>query len=512
MSELDATKTAAEDVPSPLPLPDAPEPVGQPEPPASPEVQSAADADDPARDEYEEPEAAEDSEEPEESEGPDEPVGPEEPAAVEQDAGDSVVDDDVEPGEPETAEDSVGPESVEAAADVDDGDAAEGEDTEPVEAGLDAAGDDFGPAEPERVDDAAEPVQPDPDDSGPVPADASSVEPRMEAAARAPRPEDPGGQEAVTRGDLVGRVRDMVARWTKPIDQAEDRYATVDRPAFNDWAVPEENIVLLRYDSPLDGPDGKRIPLFDGPPTREQTAQGSIGDCGIISTMGAVAGHRPEVISECIRENDDGTYEVTLHQAKRTFDGDWTHFEPTGKFAILTVTPDLPVSYDLPDQPAYAKAVGGVAWGPVLEKAIAGVDQTWDEGRRKGAEGYERLNLGSVGNHRAELLTQLTGEPAYTEDFPTQYDMEGRSPNRQLLDALRGKLADACPVLVETVHLNPDQPRLPHNLIAGHAYEVTAVDGTGLVHLRNPYNMLPPAPLKVEEFREHIKNHYTTLE
>ncbi|MFF3018720.1 C2 family cysteine protease [Streptomyces sp. NPDC057939] len=317
-------------------------------------------------------------------------------------------------------------------------------------------------------------------------------------------------REEGPEGGVFGRWRDALSLGDRANDTAVDKHATVDRPDF-----PEETRKgKYEYGTPLDGPDGKRTPLFDGPPRREQAQQGSLGDCGIISAMGAVAGHRPESISERIRENGDGTYEVTLHQTKRSRYGDWSHFEPTGAMAVLTVTPDLPVLAASPDRPAYAKSgVGDAAWVPILEKAIAGVDATWgDEHFKSSAEGYSRLDRGSFPNHRAELLTQLTGEPAYTDDFPTQYDMDGRSPDRQLIDTLRGKLAEGCPVLVGTVNLKLEDERdLPKGLIDGHAYEVTEVDGRGQIHLRNPHNKSHPDPLTLDEFRENIKNRYTTI-
>ncbi|MFE2527282.1 C2 family cysteine protease [Streptomyces sp. NPDC059382] len=458
-----------------------------------------------------------------------EPEAPGEPEPSD-DTDDVVEVEDVEPMESEDTEDQVepAPESVDNDADGAADDAAEGEDIETLDEEGAEAVDDSGPAEPESVDEPAEPARteaagageldldaPDADVSGrkPVPtADAASAEAGWNAEVGAPRPEEPGEPETASFGDFVGRVRDALSGRKETTDQAGDRYATVDRPSFNEWAVPEENTVLYRYDSPLDGSDGKRIPLFDGPPTREQTKQGSLNDCGVIATMGAVAGHRPEAIPDRIRANGDGTYEVTLHQTKKTFDGDWSHFEPTGEFTVLTVTPELPVLYASPEQPAYAKPEGGAAWGPILEKALAGVDQTWDEGRRKVAEGYERLDLGSFPDTRAEILTQLTGKPAYSEYFPTQFDMQGRSPDRQLLDTFREKLAEGSPMLVGTVGVEPGQPRLPHRLIGGHAYEVTKVDDSGKIHLRNPHNNRHPEDLSVDDFRKYIKNRYTTLE
>jgi hypothetical protein len=175
-----------------------------------------------------------------------------------------------------------------------------------------------------------------------------------------------------------------------------------------------------RYGTPLDRPDGTRTPVFNGEPTREQTQQGDLGDCGMVATLGAVAGHRPEAITRCVRETGDGNYEVRLHEAH--YSPDAHRWEPTGQQLTLTVTPDLPVEDSTPGKPAFADSAStGVAWPAVLEKAVAGIDQTW--GSRRHAdweqrwqttresqehpevplpEGYVRLNKGSTPGDRAE--------------------------------------------------------------------------------------------------------------
>ncbi|MDX3618853.1 C2 family cysteine protease [Streptomyces europaeiscabiei] len=347
--------------------------------------------------------------------------------------------------------------------------------------------------------------------------EASTAVTDMERVQDAPEVPDPFKAEdsgQAPEGGFFGQLREALgSRGESTVEQPAPVHATIDQPNFERFELPDEGIDLCYYGTPLDGPDGRRIPLFDGPPTREQTEQGRLNDCGVIATMGAVAAHRPEVISELIRENDDGTYEVTLHQTKRSFDGDWHHFDATGEVAVLTVTPELPVSRLNPEQPLYGSGgASETAWAPILEKALAGVDQTWDENRSKGVSGYDRLDLGTFPRQRAELLTQLTGAHAYSDDFPSRYDMQGRSPDSQLLSIFREKLSDRCPVLVGTVSVDEKTKRLPKGLIGGHAYEVTKVDERGLIHLRNPYNFNNPKPLTVKELREHVKNRYTTLE
>jgi len=317
----------------------------------------------------------------------------------------------------------------------------------------------------------------------------------------------------------MGRFKDAVAAVRGP-DKPTEVQSVVDRPDFhNPQAL---NARPDRYGNPLEREDGTRVPLFDGAPRREQTHQGSIGDCGMISTMGAVAGHLPDTIRDAVREREDGDYEVTLHETK--YAALRGRYEPTGRPVRLTVTPELPVFSEEPGKAGFARtAEVGVAWPAILEKAIAGVDQTWDDERRAkwdrqhsqadaGTRGYVRLDNGSYGNERAEVLTQLTGRPSSVVEFPSGYDMQGRSADRQLIEDIRGKLADNCPVLVGTVSTKRSEAPLAKDLISGHAYEVTEVDDRGRFHLRNPHNINHPEELTVSEFKKYIKPSYVTLE
>ncbi|WP_285576774.1 hypothetical protein [Actinoallomurus iriomotensis] len=328
--------------------------------------------------------------------------------------------------------------------------------------------------------------------------------------------------DAVERG-LFSGIKQAIARPDRG-DEPQELTGIIDQPEFQD---PHERPDMTpdRYGTPLDRSDGTRTPLFDGEPTREQAVQGTLGDCGIIATLGAVAAHLPEAIRDCVRETDDGNYEVRLHDTK--FSTSSLCYEPTGRIVTLIVTPDLPVHDVLSHRPAFADSAStGAAWAPVLEKAIAGVDETWSPKRRqKWAErwdviqpgkvpptGYVRLNHGSHPNDRAELLTQLTGQPARSWEFPTGYDYRGRSPDQQLLDDFRSKITERKAVLVGSRDLRDSETRLPHKLHDGHAYEVTAVDAEGWIHLRNPYGHGHPEPMTAKQFRAVMRQRYTSLE
>jgi Calpain family cysteine protease len=330
--------------------------------------------------------------------------------------------------------------------------------------------------------------------------------------ARTPDVED----TALERGML-----DRLKRSGVPRDRPAELTGTVDRPDFQD---PGEHpsVVPDRYGTPL---DGARTPLFAGEPVREQTQQGRLGDCGVIATLGAVAGHRPEAIRDCVRETEDGDYEVRLHEA--TYSTEQMRYEPTGRMITLTVTPDLPVYDADPARPAFADSRDtGAAWAPILEKAIAGSDQTWSDERRdrwterwaaqggggEAPSGYVRLNQGSNASDRAELLTQLTGRPARTLEFPTTPDRNGRTTDQQLVDEFRERLEDHKPILVGTRARGDGEPPLTKKLAECHAYEVTKVDDQGRIHLRNPWNRRHPDPLTITEFTNYVRPRYSTLD
>ncbi|WP_131760980.1 ADP-ribosyltransferase [Actinomadura fibrosa] len=300
-----------------------------------------------------------------------------------------------------------------------------------------------------------------------------------------------------------------------------DVHAPVERPDFQD---PKAFNPPDRYGTPLERPDGTRIPLFDGEPTREQTRQGKLGDCGIISTLGAIAGHMPEAIKNCVRENPDGTFEVRFHGAELS--GKTGAYVPTGQQIVLTITPDLPVHDNDPGQASFADVrETGVAWTAILEKAIAGIDETWTPeragkweerwqvvGSGEPPHGYVRLNQGSHPSDRAELLTQITGLPAKSHELPDRYDHNGVHPDKQLVAEFRRLLDENKPILVGSQTRLLKEPPLTHDLESGHAYEVVKVDDAGRIHLRNPYGHADPLPLSAKEFRANMRRLYTTLE
>ena len=320
---------------------------------------------------------------------------------------------------------------------------------------------------------------------------------RREASAETPRP-----REGDSRGDAPRAV--------------------VDRPDFRD---PLDERSPNRYGIPLTRSDGTRIPCLDGPPRREQTRQGWAGDCGIIAALGAVAAHQPAEIARRVRPQEDGSFQVRLSEARRS-EG---VTEPTGRDVELTVTPELPVYDENPDTPACAKTQEGTAWCAIMEKAFAGLDQTWTIQRRvawmddwagmcaqdqadnaknqrsgPAPVGYVRLHQGTTPWERAEALTQITGQPAVVREFPTGRD------EWHINRIIRTQLADGKPVLASSRHKTRERESLPYGLEAEHVYEVTGIE-KGRISLRNPWNKDHPQPLETDEFARNMSRYYSTL-
>ncbi|MFD9394401.1 C2 family cysteine protease [Streptomyces sp. NPDC060000] len=471
------------------------------------------------------PDAPEDPDDPDEPVDADEPVDPdgfhgggESEGAGGSEGPSEGLDEDEVPEEPaaESASVSGGSDAVSSAA---------GESAPPREVEDPAEGaplvrevreDRWGP------DRRSEPVAPEARDRDDLSTDSGEVpdtaEVRETDTAGGSGPPSDGLVAEADEPPATGQFLDRVKSAFGGGDRVREISDTVDRP---DFQLPGRMYGPDAYGTPLDRPDGTRTPLFDGVPGREQTQQGALGDCGIIATLGAVAEHRPQDIMDRVKENEDGTYEVSLNEAKRVGSG---RFEPTGAIVKLTVTRDLPVYSEMPYTPAFADSTNtGVAWAPIMEKAVAGIDQTWSEDQEATWQsthskmdglptGYTRLNVGTKSGDRAELLVQLTGEPAQVWDLPTGFDHSGRNPKTQFREDIGEKLADGCPVIVATRCLKKDESPLPGKLVDGHAYELTGIDDRGRFLLRNPYNASHPKPLTFDQLKDSILPNYVTLE
>lgn len=284
------------------------------------------------------------------------------------------------------------------------------------------------------------------------------------------------------------------------------------------------------------------LPVFDGSPTRDQVAQGSIGDCGLVATLGSVAEHRPDAIKDAIKQVGDGEYEITLHDVTEATPADPVA-RPTGDVTTYRVNDELPVNTDHPSRPPAGIQAESCGWPALTEKVIAGEDQTWEAAKKTGWDhawttrykpavdqeragaglgpsphdaptGYNRLDIGSTSYQRADLLAKLTGEEAEVRRIPGE-----RQGERALLDSFQDQLDDGKPILVGSRGRRPPTERFPNRIVPGHAYEITKIENDK-IHMHNPWGHRHPDPMDTKTFWEYYRRYnqdgtrdgdYTTL-
>ncbi|WP_375335378.1 hypothetical protein [Micromonospora sp. CP22] len=278
------------------------------------------------------------------------------------------------------------------------------------------------------------------------------------------------------------------------------------------------------YGQAVDARTGQPPPLFDGPPKRQDVQQGSLGDCGMIAVIGAVAGHLPGTVTQMFHPNPDGSVDVVLHETS----GPGRTVTPTGRQLRVTVFPDVPLHPNSNGHSAYAdQSTVGASWASLLEKAIAAIDRTWTQQRHDQWQqqwtarpdvdaaqaaplGYARLNNGSSRLVQAELLSQLTGLPTGVSELDPTPNREADAEAR-----LAALLAAGSPLITGTrpASAYAAQPggKPPYGLVAGHAYEIVSV-ANGEVQLRNPWNSHHPAPMPMRAFLDLMSPWYAHVE
>lgn len=358
-----------------------------------------------------------------------------------------------------------------------------------------------------------------------------------------PRRDQPAETQTLHRpglGALGTRIKQAINDRFGNGSEAEKSDATADdprevhelqRPSFSkDYYT---DLPRAGYDRCLVRDQENPVPLFDGPPSRSDVRQGQVGDCGVIATIGAVAGHRPDAIRNAIKQVGDGQYEVTLHKVTPATRTD-PIARPTGDKVTYRLNDELPVNLEEPDAPPAGAVPERCAWPALLEKATAGQDQGWggmrqaawdnvwmsgtrqdvdQERQRKNRgpapadapDGYDRLNIGSTPHMQADLLAELTGEEAEVRRLPTLYRGDDA-----LLDEFRDLLDDDKPILIGSRGARYDSELAPFaNFSYGHAYEIVDVQD-GKIQLRNPWgdHKAPPA-ITATEFWEYFREYYS---
>ena len=206
--------------------------------------------------------------------------------------------------------------------------------------------------------------------------------------------------------------------------------------------------------------------------------QGQIGDCYLMSSMGAIALQHPELIEKMIRDNGDGTYTVTFYDA---------HCLPVGP---CTYTPhEVTVDgnpWEKSSRPG--DTIGGTqeSWTIILEKAY----HKWKEERFL-SDPLSILPTPGV------ALSAMTGKDSV--NYPTSaMSMDELYQSFQRGDAIAA--GSQWPANI----FRPDEYFGKSDIIAeGHVYFITGVDPVNnTVTVQNPWPDWPPITMSFEDYQK----------
>jgi len=221
----------------------------------------------------------------------------------------------------------------------------------------------------------------------------------------------------------------------------------------------------------------------------ETAKQGALGDCYFIAGCAAVARANPDDITKIVKDNADGTFDVTLHLR------DAPYSDPIP----VTRTIDAQLPTNGPGSPLYAKVgqstkEGDEVWMALLEKRLA---------QEKGS--YDLISGGKVneGMNFRGVNELLTGKSEFS--VPTSRDAD------ELLQAMDDALKNKKPITADTVNMEdlPDlrSEAMVHNVFGNHAYAIREVNlQTRTVNLQNPWGKKHVADLSIDDFKRFYRN------
>ncbi len=244
----------------------------------------------------------------------------------------------------------------------------------------------------------------------------------------------------------------------------EDRSSYSYQQSNGNLYVDEANSVVSSSDT-----SGAGININD-------VEQGALGDCYFLAAIGAMAKTNPGELQKLIKDNGDGTYDVTLHVKEHWYSLDHT---PT----VITVNGEFPMRSN--GSPAYAD-YGDTKeiWVMLLEKAFA-----------KYSGGYEEIEGGNPG----EAMTMLTGN-----SFETMYTL--LSSENELLERIDSAMNENIPATASSRSLDSNKEEKiadATGAVGGHAYIIQSVNRSSqTISLYNPWGSSHLNSLSISDFKK----------
>jgi hypothetical protein len=220
--------------------------------------------------------------------------------------------------------------------------------------------------------------------------------------------------------------------------------------------------------------------------------QGQLGDCYLMAGMASVARANPELIQKLIKDNGDGTFDVTLYLRDKSYS------QP--RPVVQTIDAQLAVKA-LGGSPLYANigdTQGGSKelWPALLEKAMA---------QKKGS--YDKISGGNVakdGFNFAGAIELFTGkrENYFATDSLQEDDV---------LLMIGAALEAHKPITVDTRNLETDaaltQKANGVNVYWNHAYSPMKVDiDARTIDLQNPWGSNHVTGLSIKDFVTYYRS------
>ncbi len=220
--------------------------------------------------------------------------------------------------------------------------------------------------------------------------------------------------------------------------------------------------------------------------------QGSLGDCYLLGGMAAVSRANPEHIRKLIKDNGDGTYDVTLYIKNNAWDS-------KGAAKVVTVDGKFPSS-DKGLSAKYAKAGDKGGKGPELWTML--IEKAWavHKGTYTGIEGGHVNDDGKFAGAIA-LLTNLK------EGYYTPSSIGDKQLAQMIFDALAKKMPVAC----DSKNLDKEAADLKAaadtaGVVGNHAYAPKSVDLAGMtIELQNPWGSSHVSGLKIADFKRFYR-------
>lgn len=220
--------------------------------------------------------------------------------------------------------------------------------------------------------------------------------------------------------------------------------------------------------------------------------QGSLGDCYLLGGMAAVSRANPDYIRKLIKDNGDGTYDVTLYIKNNAWDS-------KGTPKVVTVDNRFP-SGDKGLSAKYARYSDKGAKGPELWTML--IEKAWavHKGTYSGIEGGKVNDDGKFAGAIA-LLTNLR------EGYFTPSSIGDKQLAQMISDALVNKK----PVALDSKNLDKEPPDLKAaadkaGVVGNHAYAPQSVDlGAMTIDLQNPWGSSHVTGLSIADLKRFYR-------